>query len=225
MQKKGKVVLLIVIVLLISLNLLACDSAIKFENMAVGNYVELGNYEQDNNFENGKEPIEWLVVSIDENKALLTTKYCIDAIPYNVEAISCTWENCTLRQWLNDEFLSTAFSNREQKIIETSTLSNPDNVYKTYGGNDTKDKVFLFSIQEIGRYNDTLDFVVQATNYAIDKGAHAPETDTSGTMWRLRSPGHTQDRSACVRYNGVVDSWGYPVNWAMAIRPAIWIKF
>ena len=71
-----------------------------------------------------------------------------------------------------------------------------------------KIKFFLFSIQEIGRYNDTLDFVVQATNYAIDKGAYAPETDTSGTMWRLRSPGHTQDRSACVRYNGVVDSCG-----------------
>jgi hypothetical protein len=200
------------------------DNNIKFENIEVGSCIEFGNYEQDNNLENGKEKIDWLVVDIDDNKALLTTKYCLDSKPYNEEEKSCTWENCDLREWLNNVFLLTAFSNEEQKIIDISTLSNPDNKwYDTYGGNDTEDKVFLFCIQEISQYR--INVIVQATEYAISKGAYVPVSDTCGTMWRLRSPGHTQSRSACIRYDGTVDGWSYPVNNIMSIRPVIWIKY
>ena len=51
----------------------------------VGDYVTFGSYEQDNNTGNGQEPIEWLVLDYDaaNNRALLLSRYGLDALPYN----------------------------------------------------------------------------------------------------------------------------------------------
>ena len=45
--------------------------------------VKLGKYEQDNNFDNGKEDIEWIVVEKEGGKALLLSKYIIDLKQYD----------------------------------------------------------------------------------------------------------------------------------------------
>ena len=64
-----------------------------------------------------------------------------------------TWYHSTLRKWLNEDFMKTAFSKQEKQKIITSTISTPPNpTYGTLGGQDTKDKLFLLSIDEVETY-------------------------------------------------------------------------
>ena len=78
----------------------------ELKNAKVNSYYIMGKYEQDNNLSNGKEDIEWKILYKDKNKALLYTRYIIDNMRYNDEDVDITWENSTLRQWLNDEFIN-----------------------------------------------------------------------------------------------------------------------
>lgn len=65
----------------------------KFGLAKVGDYITFGTYEQDNDEENGKEAIEWLVLATDGNRKLLTSKYGLDCKPYNEKNEDVTWEN------------------------------------------------------------------------------------------------------------------------------------
>ena len=76
----------------------------------VGNSVSFGSYEQDNNPANGKEEIEWIVLDVQGDRSLLISKYALDCKKYNTEWTDGTWESCSLRKWLNSDFLNAAFS-------------------------------------------------------------------------------------------------------------------
>ena len=93
--------------------------------LAVGDVITLGRYEQDNNIKNGAEDICWEVKEIAGNKALLVSKYALDAAPFHSEKDNSTWENSTLRGWLNSYFLDAAFSDDEQSLIIQSSLETP----------------------------------------------------------------------------------------------------
>ena len=49
----------------------------------IGDIVTFGRYEQDNNLDNGPEEIDWIVLDIQGDKALLLSKYGLDAKQYN----------------------------------------------------------------------------------------------------------------------------------------------
>ena len=68
-----------------------------YSGIKVGDTIKLGTYEQDNNKSNGKEEIEWRVLDIDGNEALLISEYALDCKPYNEEYAEITWEDFTLR--------------------------------------------------------------------------------------------------------------------------------
>ena len=51
------------------------------------------------------QPIEWLVVSEDEEKMLLVSKHILECLPFNDwDTFDISWENCTLRAWMNGAF-------------------------------------------------------------------------------------------------------------------------
>ena len=134
-------------------------------------------------------------------------KYVLDCKQFNDEYVDVSWENCTLRKWLNNDFYSTAFSKSEQSSILLTALKNENNIkYKSIsGGNDTKDKVFLLSLSDMlnpdyGFSEDTDVFDVNRrcapTAYAQAQGAKAEDGDFNNTIfderpcnWQLRSPG------------------------------------
>ncbi|MDD6035308.1 MAG: DUF6273 domain-containing protein [Lachnospiraceae bacterium] len=59
-------------------------------------------------------------------------------------------------RWLNSDFYRTAFSEKERASIAETLVRNADNPeYGTEGGNDTRDKVFLLSIEEATTYFDS----------------------------------------------------------------------
>ena len=180
----------------------------------IGDYITFGSYEQDNDTTNGKEDIEWLVLDKQSNKMLIISKYALDTVPYNEDYESVTWETCTLRTWMNNTFYNSAFSTTEQSIIKSSKVTadaNPE--YSTDPGNDTTDKVFLLSINEVNKYfssNEAGKCV--PTDYAINKGADTYcvyTVDGKATCgWWLRSPGDGSTDAAYVSNGGDVGCGG-----------------
>lgn len=204
----------------------------------VGSCVTFGQYEQDNDTSNGKEDIEWLVLNVQDDKALLISRYGLDVQPYNEEWFDTTWEKCTLRTWLNGTFLNTAFTADEQKGILTTAVDNSKNQgysgYSTYGGNNSKDKIFLLSYTEANQYfgitydngNNTKSRI-PPTAYAVEQGAfpsflNKTSEGTAAGWWWLRSPGYNQNRAAIVNNNGSLFDYSVD-NGDGCIRPAFWL--
>ena len=197
----------------------------QFKGIKVGNYIKFGAYEQDNNTSNGKEDVEWLVLEVKDGKALVISKYALDCKPYNTSYTGdVTWETCTLRKWLSNDFLGSAFSAEEKAMIPTVTVSadkNPD--YSTNPGNATQDQVFLLSITEVNKYFSS-DSARQCepTDYAVANGVW--KSGSGSCWWWLRSPGGNQCTAAIVNYDGDVGEDGLSVvDDSDAVRPALWI--
>ena len=196
----------------------------KLKVSKAGDYVFFGAYEQDNNTSNGKEDVEWLVLEVKDGKALVISKYALDCKPYNTSYTDVTWETCTLRKWLNNDFINAAFSADEKAMIPTVTVSadkNPE--YSTNPGNATQDQVFLLSITEANKYFSS-DSARQCepTDYAVANGAW--KSDSGNCWWWLRSPGYFQYFAANVYCDGDALEYGYLVTYDYyAVRPAMWI--
>ncbi len=195
----------------------------------VGDIIKFGKYEQDGDITNGKEDIEWQILSKEGNRVLVISKYGLDCKPYNETYKEVTWETCSLRTWLNDDFLNTAFSDKEKKVIPTVTVENKKNPnYGTAGGNNTNDKVFCLSLEEMESYfgdyswyNDNNQYgynqnlICTSTQYAINQGASVysiTEEDYNDDSYGLKNYGYTSDcigrrgcywwlRSPCINSN------------------------
>lgn len=179
----------------------------EIKEAGVGSVVTFGKYEQDADPSNGKENIEWFVLDKQEDRALLVSCYCLDSQPYHEECVDVTWETCSLRQWLNETFLSEAFVTSEQEQIMSVTLENPDNAYfETPGGNDTIDQVFLLSHDEWERYF-SIRFIGltpdgESTAYAKEQGINDGHGDEEYAWWWLRTPGRDNTRAAFIMSDG-----------------------
>lgn len=197
----------------------------------VGAVITFGSYEQDNDLSNDREPIEWIIIDErDDGSLVLMSKYVLDCKPYNTKYTDVTWETCTLRKWLNEDFYNAAFSAEEQTKIVPMTLENEDNLnYGTKGGNDTEDRVWLLSINEVCDYftSDKLYTYFTSdsmrdcypTAYAVAQGAY---TYNGACFWWLRSPGRDSGFAACVRNFDFVDGSGLYVYYdADGVRPVV----
>ena len=186
-----------------------------------GECLTFGSYWQEQS--GTKTPIEWLVLQKNGNEALIISRYALECRQYHHEYADRTWENCDLRKWLNGEFLRTAFSEREQRLIKESRLGNEDNPeYRTRGGSDTRDRVFCLSISEARRYfSDDASRQCRPTRFAADGSCFVD--DANGCCyWWLRSPGHYQYRAALVNSDGELHLSGATVlNVIGTVRPAM----
>ena len=204
----------------------------------VGNYVTFGEYPQTTAGED-MTPIEWLVLARDGDKALLISRYGLDAQPYNKDHTSVTWETCTLRTWLNGTFYNKAFSSAEQAAILTTNVDNSKNQcysgWSTSSGNNKQDKVFLLSYAEANKYfgvtydnSSNTKSRVAPTAYAIAQGAWTSYSNkttdsTYAGWWWLRSPGTYQDYAAIVYFVGSLD-FNYVDSDSGSVRPALWVN-
>lgn len=218
-------------------NMIAAAAA-RDAKFAVGNYVSFGTYPQ-TKAGNDATPIEWLVLARDGDKALLISRYGLDAQPYNKDDTSVTWETCTLRTWLNGMFYNKAFSSAEQAAILTTNVDNSKKQcysgYSTDGGNNTQDKVFLLSYAEANQYfgvtynnSSNTKSRVAPTAYAIAHGAWTSSSDKTADSvnagwWWLRSPGRRQRSAAYVAADGSL--FYNDVNYdSGSVRPALWVN-
>lgn len=208
---------------------LSQSAGTEFSAVEVGDYVKFGRYPQKKN-ETTKEPIEWLVLDVKDDYALIFSCYGLDYKRYHHEYVyDITWENSDLRKWLNDEFLQIAFSDEELKRIRLSTVVNEE----FDGGNNTQDRVFCLSVAEAERYFRNADErKCEATDYAYNHGVWIWLDTYSGfahrCYWWLRSPGDGSwgpGTAAIVLTRGAICLEGYYVdNNGYAVRPALWLN-
>lgn len=202
------------------------------------NLVTFGHYEQDNDTENGPEPIEWRVLETDEEggRVMLVARYALDCIPYLAAGTRTTWEECTLRAWLNGDFLNAAFTPEEQEAILLTEVDNSgrqNDPNFPFGTNDTRDRVFLLSFAEATRFMGTEESRrCAATAYAVARGAWAGDDDRftvddrRATRWWLRSPGRSRSNVVYAGTTGRLydEGIGYTSHRGISVRPVIWVS-
>ena len=203
------------------------DAAARDMVYSVGNYVTFGHYPQTEDGNDSTE-IEWLVLDRDGTKALLISRYALDCQPYQVLGFSATWESCSLRDWLNSQFLNKAFTSSElATIVITNVSADKNPKCSTPAGNDTQDQVFLLSTREVKRYFDSDEATkCVPTKYAIAKGVDS-DWHYHDCNWWLRSPGLSSNQAAYGKLcaNGSVMYYGRYVGANdFGVRPCIWIN-
>lgn len=190
-----------------------------FRTAKAGDTVFLGQYEQDNNKNNGKEIIEWNVLFRDSDRILITSKFALDCQPYHDSWVDVTWADCSLRSWLNDYFFYEAFSTSEQGYITsvtTKTSTNSSSVND--GAQETTDKIFLMDVGQAGHYGGR----VEATAFAKAQGAFV--SGNGFTWWWLRTHGDEPDSAVMVFDDGFVFRPGaIVIDTSNAVRPTMWI--
>lgn len=190
----------------------------------VGQVVTMGEFEQDDDIGNGKEPIKWDVIDVKDDRMLLIAHDLVEFIKYNNIRKSITWENCSLRQWMNGEFYESAFSSDEKQKILSTRIENRDSSNGVNGGNDTYDKVFSLSTDEARTYFS--DDSQRKARYTEHIRNYNMSSDSQYEWWWLRSPGEYSHNAALVDNKGkIVEIHGDPVDDNdIAVRPAMWIS-
>ncbi|MBO4510775.1 MAG: hypothetical protein J5718_05465 [Lachnospiraceae bacterium] len=209
-----------------------------------GQVVAFGKFEQDNNDSNGSESINWVVLNVNKDKKeiTLTSKYALECMPYDSEEdlknrfpdgkgginwdnVNVTWEDSTLRTWLNNDFYNSAFGDEEKKLVAKQTLENKDNSYGNCtgkGGNSTEDYVFIFSNEEIVNTDYGYDYNNEnadenrrctCTEYAKAHGGKNFSWNSKlCCFYWLRSPGFTNKDATYVSDHGYVGMNGVHVS-------------
>ena len=186
----------------------------------------------------------WQVLDVQDNRMLIVSRFILDFRPYHSAGGPVTWETSEIRQFLNSDFLGR-FSPEEQALIAMTTVVNNNNPeFGTPGGNDTQDRIFLLSVEEVLRYFYDTEGVLQ---FGIDPERinilaygvflHDGMWDVIGPWgWWLRSPGRSSynailvvnfDMIGMISIGGECVTIGTHIaadeSGMSGIRPAMWI--
>lgn len=197
------------------------------DGINVGEYVTFGKFEQDGDTTNGAEDIEWLIMSRDGNEVLLLSRYGLDVAMFNTNTSDgAQWKNSHLRQYLNEVFINTVFSEEEKKLLSYKYVEpapgkdgNVDDTQATY------DIAYILSLDECRDLYDKSDksgFICYATKFAKDHGVITEEDGSC--YWWLRNPGESAKQVAYVIGESYSDT-GTDVNTqGLAIRPVVCVE-
>ena len=179
--------------------------------------------------------INWLVLDEQRSEMLLLSETILDKKWYHEKYTGITWVDCTLRKYLNNVFFDTFDRNDKLRIAETS-INNPKNPWHgTNGGQDTSDRIFLLSIEEVLMYfgdSGQLQDENPKNKYWIkdefNESRKALDSNSTSSSWWLRSPGSNSLSAASVSSDGGLGISGEYVNAAgggIGVRPALWLKY
>ncbi len=205
--------------------------------------IHFGNYRQSSPAASStyKAHIKWRVLENANGQLFLLSDQNLDIMNYNQTSEIVTWETSTIRSWLNAygtssvessyaPFIRTAFNAKEQEAIAVTQVRNPYNsVYETGGDNDTNDKIFLLSIEEVlntdygfTNNNDATN-TRTATNTAYVDGGGKWGTSGVNTWW-LRTYsrfGSNQSKLYVGRDGSFLTYAIMPEMGRRAVRPAL----
>ena len=197
-----------------------------------GDVITMGTYEQDGNTKNGAEPIEWMVLDEKDDRLLVISVKALETMAYDDTmglSSHIWWENCSLRKWLNKDFLSAAFSADEQKNILSTKLTTKD----THGTFETKDQLFCLSNADLRQYFPTNESMM-CKGTEVAKKANGSVGESGNVCWWLRNilvsenwESMAYDSAAYVQNSPLYDinskgCW-LATRGVIAVRPAMWI--
>lgn len=207
---------------------ISIDSSTQLSDLNAGQIVTFGRYHKKDVMT--VEALEWRVLEVEDGKALLVTEQGIDCQTYNNEGTSITWENCSLREWLNSELIEELFTEEELSLIPFTSVTNTDNPHylnQGKGGNNTKDRLFLLSLDEIRSYlPQKEERLLTPTEFALSEGVKVNEKGNSS--WWLRSPGAIPFEASYIADDGSIMGLdlfcGKVDDGTRAVRVALYIK-
>ena len=180
------------------------------------------------------EPISWTILNENNGTALILCDMIIDSQQFDYENGSYynDYAESTIRKWLNETFLNTAFDELQKEIILTTKVDN--SVASTgytsnpYACEDTEDKVFLLSYKELTTYLTTgASRMKKTTDYAQSQGAYTYTGDdcAGNGCWWLRSPSYSSSYNAWgVRDFAYIDSHPRVYQTGYGVVPALNIQ-
>ena len=186
------------------------------------------------------EPITWTILEEDTSakKALVLCDLIIDAQTYD-NSRENTYEESTIRKWLNETFVEVAFDDLQREVLLTTAVDN-GKTSTGYGensrfyGNNTDDKVFLLSRVEIKKaeygFPTEESRVKVVTEYAKSQGVFADNSTNKGWWW-LRTPAPDtndpdvtkNDLAFGVKTAGILHSYMSYLT-SGGVVPAMWIN-
>jgi len=216
---------------------------VTLEDAKVGDLVHLGEVSfTASGGDQFKKDISWRVLAVENDQVLVISEDIIDLRPYNIEQKNITWEQSTIRTWLNGTFFEGLPQSMKDRVQTTQVTNNNNPDYGTSGGANTNDKVFLLSIDEANKYfSSDRD---RQTGVNLSTGTIKAFKDRTGDdikgihSWWLRSPGSNANYVAYVGGiasaidggdPGVVDTGGGKgpggnVFVDGGVRPALWLS-
>ena len=132
---------------------------VSFKPLKKGDSVYFGIYEQDNDITNGNEPIEWIVLDVSANEAVLLSKNILEVLPYTYDGNindGQAWKLSYIRDYLNHDFYDKAFSESEKEMLYATVVKTLPNPLEQPGSfkeeKETEDKVYLLAFEELEEY-------------------------------------------------------------------------
>ena len=200
--------------------------------MQIGDKLMFGNY-------------EWRILSIKDNTALIITEHIIEQRPYHNAYTDITWANCSLRKYLNCEFYDKFTDDEKSKIIKVTNKNLDNHWYGSKGGEDTEDKAFLLSLEEVackyfGDSSEKLFSPRKNQRYWFERKdennskrlAKLLGKESHWWYW-LRSPGrvnvkavyiHGTDGNIGIQGNNILKGNLSDGKCTGGVRPALWLK-
>lgn len=176
------------------------------ESVYIGDIVEIGN-------------TEWQVFGADEDKVFLICRSIVAVKEYNTENTNTTWSDCSLRKWLNNEYLNSTFSIDEiNNIIKVEIITPNNTENNTPGGPNTVDRIFLLSDKDAEK------------NFSSDEHRIVKNDNGENCWWWLRTPGYGYntvarvDNTGKIRYEGAYVDGSDPSCGNGGVRPAFFLK-
>lgn len=164
------------------------------------------------------EPIHWILLDADSGFAI--ADMVLDAEPftypgymdngiYYTDSSGAYYMNnyaqSDIRVWLNDTFLSTAFSPEEAAVLNLHTSDNsivPAEACEPFICEDTTDYVSLLSLEETSYFSGDADAVRNATDYALALGCNNYGLTERSQYWFLRTPGQYSNNNCYLSPHG-----------------------
>ena len=189
-----------------------------------GEVVTFGRYEQDGDEENGREPIEWTIMTKEENKVLLISKNILECMPFEKESDdSMGWHVSTLRDWMNDEFYFISFSPEERSRIKPYNSKS-----EKFDTNGAEQNVFLLDLFNMEKIYDI--------SYHTTSDLSRPHSDVSGIQTEYIEQKYPKNEGRWWVDNSFKDGDGFLMNGDgslgtgdcrdadVGVRPMIWVE-
>lgn len=176
-------------------------------------------------------PFQWRILNKWGDEALIITEDVIDCMWYQrpLQRYDIVrWEECSLRRYLNKDFIENNFTDEQSDCMRLITIHNDPDPFKEDEEIDTtldtQDTVFCLSVSQAWAYFEKPSARrAKASDYAVDAGVRVNADGCCA--WWLRSNLTLEDGAYVTSGGAVTSNWVNSASeYGVGIRPAMIIN-
>jgi len=202
----------------------------KIRNTKIGETFFFGETEQDNDFDNGAEPIEWIVLEKKEDKAFVISKKIIEWLTFSKydnmvvtdegvrgEKDYFTWdiERNQQRIWLTNDLYENGFSEIEKEIILLTHIKTDGSSY------EYDDYLYIPSEDDVETY--LTDIQLRQAEMTVYVAKKANQFEGEFGCWSLRSKLMLTEWKYTVQIKENGEFGGMYTFVPNGVRPVMWL--